>query len=120
MYTELQFITSEKIMEMKKINENQSITIRCLHKNNDELLEYKIKYQDAKRNLEYIEKIKFAASVGNVAILAAKGMTQAKIASSLGLSLTQVHTRCKKFRIKTCGILKREERKNAAENERSR
>ncbi|WP_165071868.1 helix-turn-helix domain-containing protein [Desulfovibrio sp. ZJ200] len=120
MYTELQFITSDEIMEMKKVNARQAAELLYLQKENSEMLEYKMKYKNSEYDLKHIEKLKFAASAGNVAILAAQGMTQAQIASLLGLSHTQVHTRCKKFRIKTCGILKREQRKNAAENERSR
>ena len=120
MYTELQFSISDEIMNMNKVNARQVAELRYLHKENAELLEYKIKYKNAEYDLKHIEKLKFAASVGNVAILAAQGMTQAQIASLLGLSHTQVHTRCKKFRIKTCGILKREQRKNAAKNESDR
>lgn len=67
-------------------------------------------------NNDYADKIQkyksdyfnYAASIGFIAILAAKGMTQKRIAEQLNLSATQVNTRCKKYNIKTRGMAKNE------------
>lgn len=44
--------------------------------------------------------------VGKILVLAEEGFSQKKIAEELGLSTTQVNTRCKKYGIITCGMRK--------------
>lgn len=71
----------------------------------DDIDAYWKKYLHTKR--EFFEKYNCTVreiEVGKISVLAQKGFSQKKIAEILGLSKTQVNSRCKKYGIVTLGM----------------
>lgn len=71
----------------------------------DSLHEHFSKYYEARRKFfESNTCTEREIEIGKICVLAEKGFSQKKIAAELGLTPTQVNTRCKKYGIVTIGM----------------
>lgn len=72
----------------------------------DDIHEYFCNYWSAREKFFQIYKCtEHEIELGKILVLAKQGLPQKKIASELGLTATQVHTRCKRYGIATIGII---------------